>query len=197
MTDHSVPADTGPHGLPQPPVPDSAAVVARDRPLPSRAGAFAPSFFRAVLCGIGGAVGGAAAWYALVVFTDRQFVFGAIGLGFAVGYLVSWGAAKGGVTSALLSAIIAALGVVGAYYYINRHLLIAEGERLGSSYEIPLIPTFEELRIVLRVGYEADDRQYVFSGICVAAAAFFGFKGIRASRGYTGRPVTPPGRPVR
>lgn len=142
-----------------------------------------------MLCGIGGAVVGAAIWYTLVVFTDRQFGYVAAGLGLAVGYSVSWGAAKGGSVQAVLSAIIAALAVVGAYYYINRHLVIAEGEGLGISYAIPLTPTFEELKIVLRVGYEADGRQYFFSGLCVAAAAFFGFKGIHTSRGYTGKQV--------
>ena len=132
---------------------------------------------------------GAAVWYALVAFSDRQFVFGAVGLGFVVGYSVSWGAARGGVVQAALSAVIASVAIVGAYYYINRHLLIAGGEELGSSYDIPLIPTFEELRIVLRVGYEADDRQYVYSALCIAVAAFFGFKGVRTARTFTGRQV--------
>ncbi len=120
---------------------------------------------------------GAAIWYALVVFSDRQFLYVAVGLGVVVGYSVGWGAARGGVMQAVLSAVIASLAIVGAFYYINRHLIIASGEELGISYDIPLIPTFDELKIVLRVGYEADSSQYVFSGLCVAAAAFFGFKG--------------------
>ncbi len=75
-----------------------------------------------MLCGIGGAVVGAATWYTIVVFTDRQFGYVAVGLGLAV-------------------------------------------------------------------GYEADGGQYFFSGLCVAAAAFFGFDGIHTSRGYTGNQV--------
>lgn len=146
---------------------------------PAPTGAFAPSIFRAILCGLAGAVAGATIWYALVVLTDRQFVYVAIGLGFAVGYSVSWGAGKGGPTWAVLSALIAVLAVAGAYYYINRHLLIVGGEELGVAYDVPLIPTFGELKAVLRIGYEADGSQYFFSGLCVAAAAFFGFKGAR------------------
>jgi len=142
-------------------------------------GAFAPSFFRAVLCGIGGAFVGAATWYALVIFTDRQFVYVAIGLGFFIGYSVSWGAAKGGVVWAVLSAAIAALAVVGAYYFINRHLIIIGGEEIGVAFDIPLVPTFDELKTVLRIGFEEDGSQYFFSGLCIAAAAFVGFKGTR------------------
>ncbi len=191
MSEHDYP----PAGLPQPPPPGvgprasgqrppppppvwaSTPIPAQGSTQPAQTGVFAPSFFRAVLCGIGGAVVGAAIWYALVVLTDRQFVYVSIGLGFAIGFSVSWGAGKGGPTWAVMSALIAVLAVAGAYYYINRHLIIAEGEQLGAAYDIPLIPTFEELKIVLRVGYEADGSQYFFSGLCVAAAAFFGFKG--------------------
>ncbi len=189
MTDHNVPADSELNGLPQPPAHYATTGVERHRPPTAQTGLLEPSIFRSLLCGIGGAVAGAVAWYALVVVTDRQFVYMAVGLGLAIGYSVSWGAAKGGAVQAVLSAIIAALAVVGAYYYINRHLIIASGEALGISYDIPLIPTFDELKIVLRVGYEADGSQYVFSGLCVAAAAFLGFKGIRTSPGYTGNQV--------
>ena len=42
---------------------------------------------------------------------------------------------------------------------------------------------------MLRVDYEADSSHYVFSGLCVAAAAFFGFKGIHTSRRDTGKHI--------
>jgi len=60
------------------------------------------------------------------------------------------------------------------------------------SWESPTTPagsTFDELKIVLRVDYEADSSHYVFSGLCVAAAAFFGFKGIHTSRRDTGKHI--------
>lgn len=203
MTDHNVPAVPESNGLPQPPPPDFTNNPSRHRPpppgfnvrptapiaveQPAATGVFAPSHFRGVLCGIAGAFAGAALWYALVVLTDRQFVYVAVGLGLAVGYSVSWGAAKRGAVTAIISAIIGALAVLGAYYYINRHLIIASGEALDISYDIPMIPTFDELKIVLRIGYEADGSQYAFTGLCVAAAAWFGFKGIHTSRAYTGK----------
>ena len=206
MADHSVPADSYSTGLPQPPAPPPPPETSRHRPAPvgytpstplpiavgepTPGGAFAPSIFRAILCGIAGAIVGAAVWYALVVFTERQFVYAAIGLGLAIGYSVSWGAAKGGAATAVISAIIAGFAVVGAYYYITRHLIIAGGEELGIAYDIPLLPTFDELKIILRIGFEEDGSQYLYSGLCVAAAAFFGFKGITSSRGYTGKQVS-------
>jgi hypothetical protein len=210
MTEQSNPADPRLPGLPQPPSPISDAPLSRHRPPPpgstqpgstqssqlpvateppAPAGVFGPSVFRAILCGIAGAFVGAAVWYGLVVFTDRQFVYVAIGLGLAIGYSTSWGAAKGGVVPAIISALIGALAVIGAYYFINRHLIIASGEELGISYDVPLIPTYDELKIVLRIGYEADGSQYVFSGLSIAAAAFFGYKGVHTSRGYTGSQV--------
>lgn len=132
---------------------------------------------------------GGAFWYVLVAFTERQFVFVTIALGMAVGYAVTWGAARGGVVQAIISAAIAAVAVLGAYYFINRHLIIAGGEELGVAYDIPLIPTLQEFRIVLRVGFEADSRQYFYCGLCIAAAAFLGFKGIRTSRRFSGKQV--------
>ena len=132
---------------------------------------------------------GSAFWYALLAFTERQFVFVTVALGLAVGYAVTWGAARGGVKQAIISAAIAAVAVFGAYYFINRHLIIAGGEELGVAYDIPLIPTFEEFRIVLRVGFEADSRQYLYCGLCIAAAAFVGSKGIHTSRRYSGKQV--------
>ena len=127
---------------------------------------------------------GGALWYAVVVVFDRQYFYVAILLGLAIGYAVSWGAGTGGVPTALVSAGIGVVASVGSYYYIDRHLISEAAKTLGGSLEYPVIPGIGDLREVLRIGFEADSGQYLFCFLCVAAAGFFGYKGIQQSRRF-------------
>ncbi|MGB8858347.1 MAG: hypothetical protein WCC60_03780 [Ilumatobacteraceae bacterium] len=154
-------------------------------PTPAPAGAFGPSLFRGILCGLLASVVGGALWYGVVIATDRQIYYLAILLGLFIGYAVTWGAGRGGPGQAVVSIAIAGIGVIGAYYFIDRHLIIVGGESLGYIYDIPLAPTYDQLKAVLRVGFETEKMQYLFCALCVGAAGVFGFKGVQQSRRFS------------
>ncbi len=139
---------------------------------------------RGILSGFLAALLGGALWYAVVVVVDRQYFLLAILLGMAIGYAVSWGAGTGGVPAALVSAGIGVLAAIGSYYYIDRHLISEAAKTLDGTLDYPAIPGVDDLREVLRIGFEADGGQYLFSFLCVAAAGFFGYKGIQQSRRF-------------
>ena len=117
-----------------------------------------------------------------MVATDRQIVYLAIVLGVFIGAAVSWGSGKAGVSVAAIAAVIAAASVVASYYYIDRHLLIEGAKSFGFDIDIPLLPGYEDLKEVLRIGFEAEGSQYLYSLLCVGAAGFFGFRGLDGSR---------------
>lgn len=50
--------------------------------------------------------------------------------------------------------------------------------------DIPLLPSYQWLKDVLRAGFEAEGSQYAFCALCIGAAGFFGFKGIEQSRRF-------------
>lgn len=182
MSDHQ-PADQ--FSLPQPPPPPPTGFTVRtpvaETPV-AQQGALGPSPSRGILCGLAAALSGGAVWYGVVVATDRQIAYLAIVLGVFIGAAVSWGSGKAGISVAAISAVIAAASVIASYYYIDRHALIEGGKSFGFDIEIPLLPSFEDLKEVLRIGFEAEGSQYLYSLLCVAAAGFFGFKGLEGSR---------------
>lgn len=200
MSDHDPMAAAG-QSLPQPPAPGPFGGPAptstpigqpvgyalpssvTQTPVP-QSGVLGPSVSRGILCGLGAALVGGAVWYAIVTATDRQIYYLAIILGLFIGYAVSWGAGKGGPVTAGISLVIAAVGVIGTYYYIDRHFLIQGGQDAGYIVEIPLIPSYQELKDILRIGFEAEGTQYVFCALCIGAAGFFGFKGIEQSQRF-------------
>jgi hypothetical protein len=142
---------------------------------PPRSGAFGPSPLRGLLCAIAAALVGGAAWYWIVVATDRQVSFMAVLLGLCIGHALTWGAGRGGLAPAAAAVVIATAAVIGTYYYIDRHLIIVGGEALGLSYSIPLIPTPRELATVVRLGFRVEGLQRVFAVLCLGAAGYFGF----------------------
>lgn len=152
-------------------------------PLP-QAGALGPSVSRGILCGLGAAVLGGTVWYFVVTLAERQVAYLAIALGLFIGYAVSWGAGKGGPVTAAISALIAAVGVVAAYFYIGRYFFIEVGEAAGYIVDLPLIPSYDEMKAVLRVTFEEQSSQYLYCALCVGAAGFFGFKGIEQSQRF-------------
>jgi hypothetical protein len=152
-----------------------------------QAGVLGPSVSRGILCGLGAALVGGAVWYLIVTVTDSQIYYLAIILGLFIGYAVSWGTGKGGPVTALISAAIGAIAVVAAYYYIDRHFMIEGLESAGYIAEIPLIPSYQDLKDVLRLGFEAEGSQYAFCALCIGAAGFFGFKGVQQSQRFGSR----------
>ena len=155
---------------------------------PDRIIGLRPSVSRGLLFGLVAAAVGGAIWFGFVVATDRQSFYIAVILGLAIGYATSAGLGKGGVVTAAISAVIAGIGVILAYYYIDRHFIIkAIEDQGGRARPLSLIPTYTDLKDVLRVGFEADGMQYLFSLLCIGGAGFFGFKGVQQSQRFGGR----------
>jgi hypothetical protein len=78
----------------------------------------------AAFFGVGGAAVGAAAWYGLVLATDRKFAMAAIALGFLVGRAVFLGSGKKrSLALQAISGALAFLGLLGGEYLITNHLV--------------------------------------------------------------------------
>jgi len=155
---------------------------------PARMFGLRPSLSRGLLFGLLAAAAGGAVWFGFVVATNRQSFYIAVILGMFIGYAVSLGFGKGGVATAAISAVIGAVSVVLAYYYIDRYLIIkAIEDQGGRARSLSLIPTYTDLKDVLKLGFDAEGSQYLYSALCVGAAAIFGFKGVQSSQRFRRR----------
>ena len=54
----------------------------------------------------------------------------------------------------------------------------------GRARSLSLVPTYTDLKDVLKLGFEAEGSQYLYSALCVGAAAIFGFKGVQQSQRF-------------
>jgi uncharacterized SAM-binding protein YcdF (DUF218 family) len=118
-------------------------------------------------------------WYFVVTLSDRQFVYLAILLGVGVGKAVAFGSGHSKVVNGIIAIVIAGLGMLGSYYFIDRHILV---NQLGSEASIPLWDSFSFAKELIRAGFKAEQSQYVFTAIAVALAGF------SALTGTTSRP---------
>lgn len=159
-------------------------------PIPAGMGATMPSTrlganaVRGLLAALGAGLVGGLVWYGIVVTTERQIYYLAVILGLFIGYAASWGSGRGGAGTMILAAVVALITVVASYYYIDRYFLIQAFEGQGFSVDIPLLPGYSMAKDVLRTGFETEGSQYLFCVLCVAAAGFFGFKGVQTSRRF-------------
>ena len=129
---------------------------------------------RAVGFGLVGALVAGAAWYGIVVLTDRQFVYLAIAFGFVIGYAVVTGAGKAGVSTSIIAVVITALGIVMSYYFIDRHIIVEALDAQGGYEPVPLFGSFNQVKEIVRLGFDAEKSQYLYSLVAVVAAGWVG-----------------------
>lgn len=125
-----------------------------------------------LLFGLVAAIVGGAIWYGIVVASDRQFIYLAIGYGVLIGAAVVKGAKRANPATAVVAAVIAAIGIVMSYYFITRHLIIDQLDAQG----VPLFGSFEQVKTIVKLGYEEQASQYLYSIVSVVVAGFVGFK---------------------
>lgn len=130
-----------------------------------------------VLLGLLAAAVGGAVWYGVVVLAERQITYLAIALGVLIGLAVTWGSGRRGASTMVASAVIALLAVITSYYFITRYFIIDGGKEVGVEFDIPIIPSFQVFKEVLRLGFEAASSQYLYCAMCIGSAAYMGFKG--------------------
>jgi len=129
---------------------------------------------RAIGFGLVAALVAGVLWYGIVVISDRQFVYLAIGFGGLIGFAVVLGAGRAGVSTALISIVISAIGIVASYYFINRHAIVEELTREGGFQPVPLFGSFEQVKEIVRIGYREEPSQIFFSIVAVVAAGVMG-----------------------
>jgi hypothetical protein len=120
----------------------------------------------------------ALAWYLIVSLTNHQFIMLAVAMGFLVGRAVALGSGGSRAVNAVIAVVIASVGMLVSYYFIDRHFLVKE---LGSSASVPLWDSFQFARELVKAGFKADGSQVVFTLIAAAIAGFFGYKETRAA----------------
>jgi hypothetical protein len=120
------------------------------------------NYFGALL--IGGAAGfiGGLIWYAIVVWTQYQIAYLAIGIGFLVGLGVIFGAGqKRGIPLQIMSAAITLGAMAMSEYLIVRHYIVeamyAEGHR-----HFPLLYPLDRAFEFLKAGISSDPITLVF-----------------------------------
>ena len=130
-----------------------------------------------ILFGLVAAVVGGAIWYGIVIATDRQFVYLAIGYGVLVGAAVVMGAKRANPGTAAVAAVIALVGIVMAYYFIYRHAVIEQLADLdASAIEVPLFGDVTQVKDFVKFSFEEQKSQYLFTIASVVAAGFVGSK---------------------
>lgn len=125
-----------------------------------------------IVFGLGAAMVCGAVWYFVVTLTDRQFVYLAIIMGVVVGKAVAYGSGRSKVVNGILGAVIALVGMIGSYYFIDRHILV---EQLGSQASVPLWDSFSFAKELIKAGFQAEKSQYLFTIAAVALAGFSAF----------------------
>jgi hypothetical protein len=124
-------------------------------------------------------------WYLIVAFSDRQFFYLALLLGFFVGYAASYGAKRGGPQVAAIAAVIAVLAVVLSYYYIDRHAFLdqfGDVNRDAAADLAPLLPGLGFLWDVVKAGLDEEPIRYLFWLLAGGAAGWVGLTGRGAQR---------------
>ena len=118
-----------------------------------------------VLIGLAAAAVAGLAWWAVVAFTERQFVYGAIGVGLLVGHGVLAGARRGGPVFGLMAAVLTLVSLAVAEYFIQRSLAISQ-----SGFDVPLWTDLAFAKDVVREGVKAQPAIAIFWGIAAVAS---------------------------
>ncbi|MEO6126225.1 MAG: hypothetical protein ABIR32_21200 [Ilumatobacteraceae bacterium] len=178
-------------GSPPPPPPPMSAgpvqtpwpVSPGSTPIPNPIQQHAPVYASQTNLGLGivygliAAVLGGAIWYGIVVVSNRQFIYLAIGFGVLVGAGVVKGAKRANAATAIAAALIAAIGIVASYYFIYRHAVIETlADRGYSDVKVPLFGDLQQVTDFIRYSFDEQKSQYLFSLVAVGVAGFVGAK---------------------
>jgi hypothetical protein len=125
------------------------------------------NWFDAITFAIASATVGGTLWWAVVAFTERQFLYGAIAVGAIVGMSTALGARKTGIATAVLAGACTLVALAVAEYFIQRTLAINDGVT-----GIPLWDGFGFARDVVKSALEEDGLTGLFWGLAVLAAIF-------------------------
>lgn len=117
------------------------------------------------LVGLGAAAAAGGLWWAVVAFTERQFVYGAIAVGLLVGHGVLIGARQGGPVPGLLAATFTLASLAVAEYFIQRSLAISK-----EGFDLPLWTDLTFATDVVSDGIERRPIIGLFWGIAAIAA---------------------------
>lgn len=118
-----------------------------------------------ILVGLAASIAAGGLWWAVVAFTQRQFVYGAIAVGLLVGNGVLIGARRGGPIFGLLAAGFTLVSLAVAEYFIQRSLAISQ-----EGYDIPLWTDLTFAIDVVREGVKGQPAIGLFWGIAAIAA---------------------------
>ena len=119
-------------------------------------------------------------WFGIVAFTERQIYYLAVILGFVIGAAASWGAGRGGISVASISAVLALVTVVLSYFYIDRWFIVKGLSEAGYSSTLGLWPRYDQVKDVLDIGFDAEPSQYLFCVLAVGGAIWAGATGVAA-----------------
>ena len=142
-------------------------------PAPARPAATAAGtrWADALLLAVAAAFVAGVAWWAVVAFTERQFVYGAIGVGAPVGWATATGARRRRVGPAAIAAGCTLVSLVIAEYFIQRTLAVNDGVT-----NVPLWDGFGWFRDVVDAGVEEYPLTVVFWVVGAGAAALTSFR---------------------
>jgi hypothetical protein len=114
------------------------------------------NYFGALLVGGAAGIVGGLIWYAIVIWTETQFAYLAIAIGFLVGLGVFFGAGKKrGLPLQIMSALITLTGMALGEYMIIRHFIV-EAMRAEGHRSFPLLYPLEDMFEILKAGVSAD-----------------------------------------
>ncbi len=147
----------------------------------------APTVQRAVIGALYGVVAALVAgfgWFLASVGTKSQLVYLAVAIGVAVGYFVNVGARRGSAITSVVAVLITFVGCTSGFYFVSRSSLIRRGyvSLVGGDPRIPLRPSYRLARDVLRVNLRSNVAPYLYLALALAAAAYFGLRGLDATK---------------
>jgi hypothetical protein len=112
-----------------------------------------------------------------VVVIERQVYYLAVLLGFAIGAAVTRGAERGGAAPAVIAAPITLVTILVSYFYIDRWFIVKGAAEQGYTTTLGLWPRYDQVREVLRAGFEAEPSQYLFCLLAVGGALWAAWRG--------------------
>lgn len=136
-----------------------------------------PSLGRGLLFGLGAGLLAGFVWFGIVVLSERQIYYLAVLLGLAIGAAVTRGAGRGGLAAAAVAAPIALATVLASYFYVDRWFIVKAADDQGYTTTLGLWPRYDQVKEVLRAGFEADASQYLFCLLAMGGAAWAAWKG--------------------
>jgi hypothetical protein len=163
----NVPTPPGPPGLPGP-LPSTPGAWGGAASIPQR-----PSTTRwldAIVLAVASATVAGTLWWAVVGHSELQFVYGAIAVGFLVGWCTAIGARRPGIGPAAIAAVCTLVALVVSEYFIQRTIAVRD------AYEVPLWQGFSFAEDVVRASIEDNGATALFWLLAAGAAAFTCFR---------------------